>query len=383
MRFLSRCALAPTRWCLGCACVIAGLTAAAAAGQTAAQAPAADASAFPGASWDAAAADGWSVPRLEALRAFLKTTATTALMVLDDGRPVFEYGDLARVSKVASVRKSVLALLFGKDVEAGRIDLARTVKQLGLDDVQPFMPVEEAATLEQLLAARSGVYLPAGNEELTVLSPRRGSQSPGTYFQYQNWDFNAAGAAFEKITGRDIFEAVEQDLARPLQMQDFSKARQRKNSSMPDSRFPEYAMYFSTRDMARLGLLMLRGCKWREAQVVPRAWCQRITTLVTPQRDIHPTQLGSGAFANRWGYGLLWWVWDASEPSGVVSGPYSGAYSAMGAYGQYITVLPTLDLVVAHKVDFDEAEAQGLTVPKVQAHEYDAILQLVIAATTP
>jgi len=57
------------------------------------------------------------------------------------------------VSKVASVRKSVLALLFGKEVEAGRIDLGRTVKQLGLDDVQPFMPVEEAATLEQLLAA--------------------------------------------------------------------------------------------------------------------------------------------------------------------------------------------------------------------------------------
>jgi hypothetical protein len=65
----------------------------------------------------------------------------------------------------------------------------------------------------------------------------------------------------------------------------------------------------------------------------------------------------------------------------VVSGPYSGAFSAMGAFGQYITVLPTLDLVVAHKVDFDEAEAQGLTVPKVQPHEFDAILQLLIAAT--
>jgi len=28
-----------------------------------------------------------------------------------------------------------------------------------------------------------------------------------------------------------------------------------------------------------------------------------------------------------------------------------------------------------------EAEAQGLTVPKVQPHEFDAILQLLIAAT--
>ena len=362
---------------LAAVCAAIALTAASTAAR---QTSAADAPAFPGTSWEAASAASWSTPRLEALRVFLKSSATTAMLVLENGRPVFEYGDLSQVSKVASVRKSVLALLYGKAVESGRIDLDKSVKALGLGDEQPFLPLEEEATLFHLLAARSGVYLPAGNAELTVLSPRRGSHPPGTYFQYQNWDFNAAGAAFEKITGRDIFDAVEQDLARPLQMQDFSRARQRKNSSMPDSRFPEYAMYFSTRDMARLGLLMQRGCAWREAQIVPRSWCRRITTLVTPHRDIHPFPLGSGAWASRWGYGLLWWVWDAGEPEGTVTGPYSGAYSAMGAFGQYITVLPVMDLVVAHKVDFDEAEAQGRPVPKVQPHEFDTMLQLLIAA---
>jgi hypothetical protein len=43
-------------------------------------------------------------------------------------------------------------------------------------------------------------------------------------------------------------------------------------------------------------------------------------------------------------------------------------------------VLPTIDLVVAHKVDFDAAEAQGRPEPTVRPHEYDAILQLLIAA---
>lgn len=361
---------------LGYACALAALAAGSAAAWQAAESPR-----FPDRSWTLTPTDGnWSKARLDALQAFLKTIDTTALMVVDDGRLVFEYGDVARVSKVASVRKSVLALLYGQGVESGRIDLAKTVKQLGLDDVQPFMPGEDGATLEHLLAARSGIYLPSGNQELTALSPRRGSQSPGTYFQYQNWDFNAAGAAFEKLTGRDIYEAVENDLARPLQMQDYSVARQRKLTAMPDSRFPEYAMYFSTRDMARLGLLMLRGCAWRGQQLVPGGWCRRITTLVTPHHDIHPSQLGSGAWASRWGYGLLWWVWDAQEPPGVVSGPYSGAYTAMGAYGQYITVLPTLNLVIAHKADFDAAEAAGRPVPQVRPHEFDAILQLVIAA---
>ena len=68
---------------------------------------------------------------------------------------------------------------------------------------------------------------------MTVLCPRRGSQAPGTYFQYQNWDFNAAGTAFEKLTGKDIFVALEEDLAKPIGMQDFDRARQRKNDEMP------------------------------------------------------------------------------------------------------------------------------------------------------
>ncbi len=155
----------------------------------------------------------------------------------------FEYGDLKRVSKVASVRKSVLAMLYGKYLAGGTIDLNATVEQLGLVDVQPFLPIEKRATLLHLLTARSGIYHPSGNESLTSLSPRRGAQIPGTSFQYQNWDFNAAGTAFEKLVRKDIFEALETDLARPIGMQDFDRSRQQKNSSMPDSVHPEYAMY--------------------------------------------------------------------------------------------------------------------------------------------
>jgi CubicO group peptidase (beta-lactamase class C family) len=32
---------------------------------------------------------------------------------------------------------------------------------------------------------------------------------------------------------------------------------------------------------------------------------------------------------------------------------YEGAYSATGAFGQFITVLPKLDLVIAHKTKYD------------------------------
>lgn len=332
--------------------------------------------AFPELKWEKVKPEtvGFSTEKLEVLRSWLKTQQTTALQVSIHGRQIFEYGDLSRVSKVASIRKSVLAMLFGKYVEEGRADLDQTVVQLDLTDVEPFLPIERAATLHQLLTARSGIYLATANRELTDLSPRRGSQAPGTYFQYQNWDFNAAGTAFEKISGKDIFVALEEDLAKPLRMQDFSRSSQRKNSELPITRHPEYAMYLSTRDMSRLGLLMLADGNWNGTQVMPKGWARRITSLVTPSSELHP--LGVGAYQTqigRWGYGMLWWVWDAPQWPTAVTGPYQGAYSAIGANGQYITVLPVMGLVLAHKVDTDSDPAR-----RISASEFHTILQILI-----
>ena len=56
---------------------------------------------------------------------------------------------------------------------------------------------------------------------------------------------------------------------------------------------------------------------------------------------MHPDEFKAGPF----GYGLLWWIWDGAANTG----PYRGAYTGIGAVGQFITVLPALDMVVAHK----------------------------------
>lgn len=236
------------------------------------------------------------------------------------------------------------------------------------------LPFEKFATLQHLLTARSGIYLPTANEELTVASPRRGSQVPGTYFQYQNWDFNAAGTAFEKLTGKDIFVAVEEDLAKPIGMQDFDRSLQRKNNEMPITRHPEYAMYFSTRDMARLGLLMLADGKWKDREVMPKGRRERVTTLVTHFNELHPMDLGAyETQIGRWGYGTLWWVWDAPAWPNSLTGPYQGAFTAIGTGGQYITVLPATDLVLAHKVDTDADGGANVT-----SSQYHTILQMVM-----
>jgi hypothetical protein len=122
--------------------------------------------AFPGVDWIKVRPESveFSSEKLAVLRAWLKTQKTTAVHLSINGRQIFEYGDVKRTSKVASVRKSVLAMLYGHYVVSGRIDLGKNVAQLGLNDVQPFLEIEKNATLYHLLTARSGIYHPTATK---------------------------------------------------------------------------------------------------------------------------------------------------------------------------------------------------------------------------
>ena len=306
----------------------------------------------PGAQWQTTRPEsvGYSSRKLEALRAWVKAQDTSSMMVVVQGRVLFSEGDVAHVSKIASIRKSILGMLCGPYV-GGKIDPGLTVVQLGLQEKEPFLPIEAHANLNQLLAGRSGFY-PATEDHL----PRRGSHYPGTYFAYQNWDFNAAGDAFEKLTGKGIYDALETDLAAPLGMQDFVLNRQHKNPE-PGSVHPEYAMYLSARDLARLGLLMLNVGSWNAKQIIPADWVRYMTSLVTPFSDVHPTEFSNAGEPERWGFGYTWWVWDQpAYPGDIYTGFLQGAYSAMGTGGQFLTVLPARDMVVVHRVDIDKDE---------------------------
>ena len=339
---------------------------------------------FPGADWERVAKPesiGYSSAKLEALRGWLKTQQTTGMVVSVGGRILFEYGDIKYVSTVASVRKSVLGMLYGKYVADGTIDLQKTVDVLGLDDVRKFLPREKDATLEMLLMSRSGVYLAEGepDPDPTDDPPARGSQYPGNFFYYNNWDFNAAGTAFEKLTGQNIYDALRKDLAEPIGMQDYNVElqKQREKSNMPYSVHREYKMYLSTRDMARLGLLMLREGQWNGKHLMPEHWNEFLTQLVTPSHDIFPVSLRDAVTVgpSRWGYGRMWWVWDQPKAPGRLRvGDFYGAHTALGTGGQSITVLPVYDMVVAHKI-----EIEGASPGDMSLLEQSTILQMVIA----
>ena len=289
---------------------------------------------------------GFDSARLEEVRKFIiDKTNVTGLEIIVGGEEIFQYGAVTRLSYIASCRKSILAMLYGKYVENGTIDLKKTVGDLGIDDIGGLLPVEKKATVYNLITARSGVYHPASNPgDDTAHKPARGTKKPGQFYLYNNWDFNAAGTAFELMTGKNIYDALGEDIAVPIGMQDWDRNAQHKGGNPNISVHKAYHFYFSTRDMARLGYLMLRKGRWEDRQVISEDWVRKMTTPVSTAKEV-----SHGKEDGRYSYGYMWWLYD--EGCSQFTWEYEGAYGAHGAMGQYIKVFPALDMVVAIKTD--------------------------------
>ena len=304
----------------------------------------------PGETWESYASAGkagFSDDGLETLREAADAGNTHSMMIIRKGKVVFSYGDVAQTegTYLASVRKSILTMLMGEHVESGLINLDATLAELGVDDIQGLTDEEKTATLRDLISARSGIYHPASNfSGVTDEGPKRGDHPPGIYYWYNNWDFNAAGGIFEDLVGKDIYEAFEEQFAGPLQLEDYDRAFHQENGRTGDltqSNYSAYHFYLSARDVARLGLLMLYDGHWAGEQVMPAGWAAESTEIRTPNGEMNPEKYRDSGFA----YGYMWWVFDPAH----FPRAFHGGYAARGHFGQYIVVLPALDMVIVHK----------------------------------
>ena len=319
--------------------------------------------------WPNADKAGYSASGLDEVLAYTRTLGTTGLMVVSCGKELLQYGDVEARGYLAGGRFAIMALAYGAPVADGTVDLGKTLDELGIDDRPPLLPIEKKATLRDLLTHRSGVYheTPWGrNAEGT---PARGSVEPGSYFYDHSWGGFAARGIFELLTGRDLLQVIGEDLAAPLGLQDFKWWRQPPGHDRSRSEFTAFNLYMSTRDIARFGQLMLQDGVWKDRQLVPAEWVDRITTIVTPPDELHPVELRD----NGLGAGYDWWAWYDPDPDG----PYAGAYTYLGAYGQYLSVLPSLHMVVAHQV---YAGWYGAPRRSVAWTEYVGILDRLVAA---
>jgi CubicO group peptidase (beta-lactamase class C family) len=299
----------------------------------------------------------------------LAALPTTTFLASKGDEILLDYGDSSVPTYMASVRKSVLSILFGRSVEEGRIALDATLAELGIDDVGGLSADERRATVGDLLTSRSGVYHPpATSTGLEENAPPRGSQPPGSHFYYNNWDFNALGTIFERCSGRTVFGAFAEDLAEPLGLRDYDPSRQRLLGRADRSEHLARHFFLSGRDLLTVGQMMVQRGRWGDRQVVPRAWIEQSTSVQVDR--------GAGSALD---YGYLWWL-----PRGMPP----GSFLAMGNFGQYLLGVPP-GLVVAHlrAVPDEEVVARSqslapeLASDSVTPKQFMGLVRAVMSAT--
>ena len=298
----------------------------------------------------------------DAAASYAREIGSAAVLALHDGKEVFSFGNTSRKYMCHSIRKPLLGALIGIYVERGAVDIGSTLEELDVDDIPPSLtPTEKQATIRDLLMSRSGVYHEAAGEHPSMVAarPERGSHAPGTYFYYNNWDFNALGTIFEEASGRGIFEAFGDEIAGPIGMEDFFTADCTYVLESSKSEHPAYFFRMSTRDLARFGLLYQNDGRWDDEQIVPAEWVRESTA-------VHP-QARSGSRGDPYGY--LWRI--IPEAAGVGRGFY---HTGLGVH--LLAVLPDRKLILVHRVDTDRAFS-------ISWAEIRALMEMIAEACGP
>jgi len=286
---------------------------------------------------------------------FLAHVETTGLLILKNDKLVFEdywLGNDASTQSVSwSVAKSFVSALMGIAIGEGAIGSVE-------DPVTRYAPelagsAYDGVRLKDVLQMSSGARwnedysdpesdinrfgrLMVEGTSLDAFAARCvRERPPGTYNLYNSTDTHVLGLVVRNAAGRSLSEYLHDKLWEPLGMEADA-------FWIVDCEGAEMAgggLNAVLRDYAKLGRLFLNGGAWNGVQIVPAQW---VHASITP--DAPHLQPGPRASALLpWGYGYQWWVPDNS-----------GAYSAIGIYGQFIYVDPAARVVIAKTSAFRE-----------------------------
>ncbi|KPJ63462.1 hypothetical protein AMJ44_14445 [candidate division WOR-1 bacterium DG_54_3] len=272
---------------------------------------------------------GYSSEKLDEARQFAEQSGYAAIMALYDGKVFFSWGEITKNYWCHSIRKPFLSALYGIHVEQGNIKLDATLEELNIDDIPRSLTHDEKqATVRDLLKSRSGVYHEAAAEDPIMIEtrPERGSHAPGTFYYYNNWDFN--------------FEEFNAKIADPVGMQDFSVENCHYQYELEKSMHPAYKFRMSARDMARFGVIYQKNGMWKDLRIIPSEWITESTTAYSI------VDSASGV-----AYGYMWNVFPEGSSVADMVG-YPGYYhTGIGVHA--LVIVPELKLVVVERFDTD------------------------------
>jgi len=261
-----------------------------------------------------------------------------SLLVVKDGTLIFEAycrdpEDRNRYAHVASVTKSITSLVFGMVRSDGYIDsLDQTLYSI-IPDKFPSGNTKRGITLRHLLTMTSGlefdnddfsleIYGDQPNDPVKYILNKPLYARPGDEFYYRDADPHLIGYAIQRLTGRSLALWAEARLFSPLNIKDYYWEFDHTGTAMG-----AFGAHLKPRDLAKIGQLMLDDGRWKGIQVVDSEWIS-ISTSEQIATDYNTDP-------HVYFYGFYWWVL-----------PRWQAFSAWGAGGNYIFVMPAKNMII-------------------------------------
>ncbi len=146
---------------------------------------------------------------------------------------------------------------------------------------------------------------------------------PGQEFFYNTGTLALLSAIMRKATGRPLDEFARANVFEPMGISNTEWVRYKGDTDAGGG------LRMRPRDMAKIGQLVLAGGRWNDRQVVSTSWIETSTASKLKATDNQS-------------YGYLWWLGRSRH-----NGREVHWIGALGRGGQYIRIVPELDLVVA------------------------------------
>lgn len=273
------------------------------------------------------------------------------VLVLRGGRIAAERyaadANLDRRQQIASAAKSMVSVLVGVAIDQGKI---KSVDQSAAEFIAPWRGTPKAAiTVRHLLTMTSGLddrglaLRGVAGDQFAINAAAPQLAPPGTRWAYQTAIFHLLYHVIAQAAGEPFEAFASRNLTGPLGMQHTDWVTSvGQGASGPVTNY--YTANCTGRDLARFGLFALRGGRWGSRQVVSAGYLRQATA---PSQDLNPA------------YGFLWWEnakpgYGAEEAvRGTADLRFEGSppdtFAALGAGGQVVLVVPSLDLVVVRQ----------------------------------
>ncbi|WP_282110006.1 serine hydrolase domain-containing protein [Shewanella algicola] len=304
--------------------------------------------------------------------AFLARRATTALLVIKDDQITFEQyylgtqSDDKRISW--SMAKSFVSILFGMQVDAGNIDIDKTVgfylpelanSGYGNVKVKHVLQMSSGVKWNEDYhdffsdINKMGRVLAIGGSLDQMTSELVNESAPGEAFHYVSMDTHVISMILRHVSGKSLVELIQQNLWNTIGMESDA-------FWLTDSQGAEFALgglNLTTRDYARFGRLLLNNGEFNGKQIVSADWIKAATT---PQADYLKPQ------TDKLGYGYQIWLPPQAQ---------QGEFFCVGVYGQYIYVNQQHNVVIVKN-----SADLGFQDELISKHETIAFFREIVAS---